>query len=278
MKKNKLVSPILKWAGGKRQLIEEIKKYVPDKFTTYYEPFIGGAAVLFHIQPHKAVINDINSELMNVYQVIKYDVESLIKDLAKHKNQPEYFYQIRELDRDKEKYSRLTQVEKASRIIYLNKTCYNGLFRVNRAGEFNAPFGKYRNPNIVNEITLRAVNNYFNKAKITFLNGDFEDVVKGIRKGSFVYFDPPYDPVSSSANFTGYDKGGFNRAEQERLKKLCDTLNNKGVKFLLSNSATDFIKHLYRDYRVEIIQAKRAINSKGELRGEVDEVLVRNFE
>ncbi|RYD03639.1 hypothetical protein N752_18875 [Desulforamulus aquiferis] len=215
---------------------------------------------------------------MNVYQVIKYDVESLIKDLAKHKNQPEYFYQIRELDRDKEKYSRLTQVEKASRIIYLNKTCYNGLFRVNRAGEFNAPFGKYRNPNIVNEITLRAVNNYFNKAKITFLNGDFEDVVKGIRKGSFVYFDPPYDPVSSSANFTGYDKGGFNRAEQERLKKLCDTLNNKGVKFLLSNSATDFIKHLYRDYRVEIIQAKRAINSKGELRGEVDEVLVRNFE
>lgn len=160
----------------------------------------------------------------------------------------------------------------------MNKTCYNGLFRVNRAGEFNSPFGNYKNPNIVNEITLRAVSKYFNKAEITFLNGDFTETVKGVRKGSFVYFDPPYDPVSSSANFTGYDKGGFDWEEQKRLKRLCDTLNDKGVNFLLSNSATDFIMDLYKDYKIEIIQAKRAINSKANLRGEVDEILVRNYE
>jgi hypothetical protein len=164
------------------------------------------------------------------------------------------------------------------RTVYLNKTCYNGLFRVNKAGEFNTPFGYYKNPNIVNEVTLRAVSKYFNQANITFLNGDFEETLKGIRKGSFVYFDPPYDPLSNSANFTGYDKGGFNREEQKRLKCLCDKLNNKGIKFLLSNSATNFTKDLYKDYNIEIIQAKRAVNSKADLRGEVDEVLVRNYE
>lgn len=277
MKKNRLVSPVLKWVGGKRQLIPEIEKYIP-QYTKYYEPFVGGGAVLFHLQPKKAVINDLNSELMNVYEVIKSNVEELIEDLAKHQKVASYFYDIREMDRDKEKYSKLSSIEKASRIIYLNKTCYNGLFRVNRAGEFNTPFGNYKNPNIVNEITLRAVSNYFNKAEITFLNVDFEEAVSGIRKGSFVYFDPPYDPVSDSANFTGYNKGGFDREEQKRLKRLCDTLDKRGVKFLLSNSATDFIKDLYKDYKVEIIQAKRAINSKADLRGEVDEVLVRNYE
>lgn len=274
---NKLVAPVLKWVGGKRQLLGEIEKYIP-KYTKYYEPFVGGGAVLFYLQPKKAVINDINTELMNLYQVIKDNVEELIADLAKHKNAAEYFYEIRERDRDKNRYSSLSNIEKASRIIYLNKTCYNGLFRVNRAGQFNAPFGNYKNPNIVNEITLRAVSKYFNKAEIIFLNGDFTETVRGIRKGSFVYFDPPYDPVSSSANFTGYDKGGFDREEQKRLKRMCDSLNDKGVNFLLSNSATDFIKDLYKDYKMEIIQAKRAINSKANLRGEVDEILVRNYE
>ncbi len=278
MQKDKLVSPILKWAGGKRQLLSGIQRYMPDKFTTYYEPFAGGAAVLFHLQPQKAVINDINAELINLYEVIRDDVESLIQLLAKHRNESSYFYEIRELDRNKAGYDRLSPVERASRMIYLNKTCYNGLFRVNKAGEFNAPFGNYKNPNIVNDITLRAVSAYFNKARITFLNGDFEAALKGIRKGSFVYFDPPYDPVSNSANFTGYDKGGFSRDEQKRLKKLCDVLQRRKVKFLLSNSATDFILDLYQDYQIEFIQARRAINSRSDLRGEVAEVLVRNFE
>ncbi|MGG7144418.1 DNA adenine methylase [Clostridium nigeriense] len=280
MKKNKIIlaAPVLKWVGGKRQLMSEIEKVLPKTYTTYYEPFIGGGAVLFELQPDKAVINDVNGELINLYNVIKDDVELLIEDLKKHENTPEYFYSIRELDRKKDKYENLSNVEKASRIVYLNKTCFNGLFRVNKAGEFNSPFGKYKNPNIVDEVTLKAVSKYFNKADIKILNGDFEASLKGIRKGAFVYLDPPYDPVSNSANFTGYDKGGFNRDEQIRLKKLCDKLDKKGVKFLLSNSATDFIKDLYKDYNIKIVKAKRAINSNGNARGEVDEVLVRNYE
>ena len=280
MAKNTLVVPVVKWVGGKRQIIDEIIKYVPDSFSTYYEPFLGGGAVLFELQPKKAVVNDVNEELMNIYEVIKDNVDELIEGLKRHKikNDKAYFYEIRELDRNREQYNLLTPVERASRIIYLNKTCYNGLFRVNKSGEFNAPFGNYKNPNIVNETTLRAVSAYFNKAKIRFTCQDFEDALKWSRKGAFVYLDPPYDPVSETASFTGYDKGGFDRNEQIRLKKTCDKLNKKGIKFLLSNSATDFIMDLYQDYKIEVIQAKRAINSKADRRGNVDEVLVMNFE
>lgn len=279
MKRNKLAMPVLKWVGGKRQLLPEIRKYIPEQISTYYEPFVGGGAVLFDVQPNKAIVNDVNSELINLYQVVKDDVESLIDLLTEHKiqNSPEYFYEVRAWDRDKEYYDDLSPVQRAARIHYLNKTCYNGLFRVNLAGEFNAPYGKYKNPNIENAAILRAVSQFFNAAKIEFRNTDFEEAVKGIRKGSFVYFDPPYDPVSDSANFTGYAKGGFNRDEQIRLKKLCDRLNKRGIKFMLSNSATDFILDLYKDYTIEIIKAKRAINSDGKNRGEVDEVLVRNY-
>jgi DNA adenine methylase len=275
---NKLVAPVVKWVGGKRQILDQIKKYVPKTISTYYEPFIGGGAVLFALQPHKAVVNDINLELINLYEVIKTDVERLIKDLQKHNNEERYFYGIRELDRNVTLYNQLSPVQRASRMIYLNKTCYNGLFRVNKAGEFNTPFGNYRNPNIVNEITLRAVSKYFNKADLKFTRLDFEEALKGAKKGAFVYLDPPYDPVSDTASFTGYDKGGFNKAEQIRLKKVCDRLNERGIKFLLSNSATQFIKELYRDYQIEIIQAKRAVNSKADKRGEINEVLVMNFE
>lgn len=277
MKYDESISPVLKWVGGKRQLLPEIRKYIPQNISTYYEPFLGGGAVLFDILPKKAVVNDVNTELINVYEVIRDDVESLIEDLAKHKNEADYFYEIRALDRDPDKYSLLSDVERASRIIYLNKTCFNGLFRVNRAGHFNTPFGKYKNPNIQNAETLRAVSRYFNITNIKFLSTDFDEAVKGCRKGAFVYFDPPYDPVSDSSSFTGYAKGGFDRNEQKRLKELCDKLNDRGVKFLLSNSSTDFIMDLYKDYNIEIIQAKRSINSKGKNRGEVDEVLVRNY-
>jgi len=278
VKYNKDVSPVVKWVGGKRQLLPEIRKYIPEKFTIYYEPFVGGGAVLFDIQPKRAVINDVNFELMNLYEVIRDNVDLLIEDLKKHKNEKEYFYEIRELDRDKEKYSQLTKVERASRLLYLNKTCYNGLYRVNQAGQFNTPFGNYKNPNIINEKVIRAVSDYFNWADITFKCCDFEESVKGIGKGAFVYFDPPYDPVSESANFTEYSKDGFTKEDQIRLKKLCDRLNDKGIKFLLSNSATEFIIDLYKDYKIEIIQARRSINSDGRKRGEVDEVLVRNYE
>jgi len=277
--KYNLVAPVLKWVGGKRQLLPEIKKYIPKSFNTYYEPFVGGGAVLFELQPKKAIINDINEELINLYQVIKNNSEELIDDLKKHVNKSEHFYELREIDRNPEEFSKFSNIERASRMHYLNKTCYNGLFRVNQAGEFNSPFGKYKNPNIVNEITIKAVSKYFNNADVRFLNMDFESALDGIKKGAFVYFDPPYDPVSGSSNFTGYTKGGFDRKEQLRLKELCDRLTDRGVKFLLSNSSTDFIKEIYSEkrYHIEIIQAKRSINSDGTSRGDVDEVLVRNY-
>ena len=171
---NKLVVPFVKWVGGKRQILSEIEKYLPSKFATYYEPFIGGGALLFHIQPKNAIINDFNAELINLYTVIKENPLELIADLKKHKNEADYFYEIRSLDRDREKFSALTNIERASRIIFLNKTCYNGLFRVNSSGEFNTPFGRYKNPNIVNEITIKAVSLYLNNSNVLIMNGDFE--------------------------------------------------------------------------------------------------------
>lgn len=277
--KNSLVSPVVKWVGGKRQLLNIIRDYIPNKHDYYCEPFIGGGAVLFDLQPKKAIINDLNSELMNVYEVIKNNVDELIVDLKQHENESEYFYNMRGLDRDKKKYNSLSNVKKASRILYLNKTCFNGLFRVNNAGEFNTPFGKYKNPNIVNEATLKAVHSYFEKSEISFYNVDYEKVLKSLpSKNTFVYLDPPYDPVSDTSSFTGYNKGGFNRNEQKRLKECCDYLNSKGIKFLLSNSSTDFIKKLYKDYDVNIVKAKRSINSVSNKRGQIDEVLVRNYD
>lgn len=277
MEKNKLVAPVVKWVGGKRQLLSEISPLLPKRITSYCEPFLGGGAVLFSIQPSKAIVNDLNSDLITVYEVIRDDVEELIDNLKKHENSSEYFYTIRDMDRNKETYAAMSKVERASRLIYLNKTCFNGLFRVNSSGEFNSPFGHYKNPNIVNEPVLRAVNKYFSSSNITFCNEDFAVTLGRISKGSFVYLDPPYDPVSDTANFTGYNRGGFDRNEQIRLKQCCDELTQRGVKFMLSNSATTFIKELYKDYDISIVQAKRAINSDASKRGAIEEVLIRNY-
>ncbi len=277
MAKNKLVAPVVKWVGGKRQLLDEITSLLPKRITSYCEPFLGGGAVLFSIQPSKAIVNDLNGDLIAVYEIIRDDVESLITDLRKHENTSEYFYAIRDLDRDKEAYQAMSKVECASRLIYLNKTCFNGLFRVNSSGEFNSPFGHYKNPNIVNEPVLRAVSKYFSSGNITFCNEDFAVTLSRVGKGGFVYLDPPYDPVSDTASFTGYNKGGFDRNEQIRLKQCCDELTQRGIKFLLSNSATEFIKELYKDYNISIVQAKRAINSDASKRGSIEEVLIRNY-
>ncbi len=277
MAKNKLVAPFLKWVGGKRQIMPTIEQHLPKGIKSYIEPFIGGGAVLFHLQPKNAIINDFNAELVNVYNVIKNDLENLIIDLNKHKNESRYFYEIRALDRT-EAFENLSDVERASRIIYLNKTCYNGLYRVNNSGEFNSPFGKYKNPNIVNEPTLRAVNSYLNSNNVRIENTDYETVLKAADKNSFVYLDPPYHPVSDSSNFTGYVQGGWDESEQIRLKEACDRLNKKGIKFMQSNSSVNFIKELYSDYQIHIIKANRAINSDGDKRGEVEEVLIKNYE
>ncbi len=277
MKKNKLITPFLKWVGGKRQLMPIIRKHLPLKFNTYYEPFVGGGAVLFEIQPQKAVINDFNQELINTYKIIKSNPIELIQDLKLHLNESDYFYNIRALDRQEE-FENLSSLKKASRILYLNKTCYNGLYRVNNSGEFNSPFGKYKNPNIVNEITIKAVSKFLNENDITIINGDFEKAVEKAKKGDFVYFDPPYDPVSKSSNFTGYVQGGFNMFDQIRLRELCDKLNEKGVKFLLSNSSTSFILDQYSKYNISTVKANRSINSNASKRGEVNEVLIKNYE
>ena len=289
-RKNKLVKPFIKWAGGKRQLLPEIKKRIPDDMSTYYEPFVGGGAVLFDLQPKKAIINDANEELVNVYEVIRDNVDGLIRELKHHKEtlmeyredenkeEKNYYYEVRAWDR-KDNYDSISDLKKAGRIIFLNKTCFNGLFRVNLKNQFNVPFGRYKNPAIVNEEVLRAVSHYLNNNNIRITNEDFEEAMKGMRKQAFVYFDPPYHPISDSSSFTGYTVDGFDEKDQRRLKKLCDNLDERGCRFMLSNSSAPLIQELYEpNYEVEYIGANRSINSDGDKRGEVKEVLVRNFE
>jgi DNA adenine methylase len=278
MKKNKLVAPVLKWVGGKRQLLDVLTPLLPRRITAYCEPFIGGGALLFYLQPNTAYINDINDELINVYNVIKSNVEALITALQTFRNEAGYFYAVRDWDRNKREYYTRSDVERAARILYLNKTCYNGLFRVNNAGEFNSPFGNYRNPNIVNAPALTAVSSYLNTAAIHLSSLDYAEVLRTLPKGTFVYLDPPYDPVSDTASFTGYSRDGFTRDDQIRLRECCDDLAARGLKFMLSNSATNFIKEQYAAYHITVVQAKRAVNSDSTKRGEVDELVVRNYE
>ncbi len=269
--------PVLKWVGGKRQLLHAIAPLIPRDVSFYCEPFVGGGAVLFHVQPKSAWINDINEDLIRVYRVIQEDVEGLIRELSQYENTPECFYAVRDWDRDRDAYARRPEVQKAARILYLNKTCYNGLYRVNNAGEFNSPFGHYRNPNIVNGAVLRSVSAYFRRAEIRMTSLNFEEVLPQIPGGAFVYLDPPYDPVSETSNFTGYARGGFSREQQIRLRQCCDDLHRRGIRFLLSNSATDFIREQYAAYPITTVQAKRAVNSDPSRRGDVEEVLVRNY-
>ena len=276
-KKNKLVMPIVKWVGGKRQLLNDIEEKMPRTFGTYYEPFFGGGAVLFHLQPKKAVINDLNKDLMLTYQVVKDNPNELLESLFKHENTSEYFYSIRDKDRSSIFYSSMPRIDKASRLIYLNKTCYNGLFRVNSSGQFNTPFGAYKNPNIVNEPVIRAVSIYLNQNEVEILTGDFAKAVASAKKGDFVYFDPPYYPMSDTANFTGYNEGGFDDKEQIRLRDLCIELDKKGIYFMVSNSSAKFILDAYKDFNIDYVKARRSVNSNASGRGEIDEVIITNY-
>jgi DNA adenine methylase len=273
-----LVQPFLKWAGGKRQLLPKIRELIPRKYKIYFEPFVGAGAVLFELQPPTALINDSNEELVNCYKVIKNHPTKLIAAARAHPINAKHFYRLRLQDRDPG-LTTLTTVERAARIIYLNKTCFNGLFRVNSQGQFNVPFGKYTDPTIVNDALIKAVSQYLNKASVQISTDDFEDALVGAERGDFVYLDPPYDPLSNTSSFTGYDLTAFGREEQCRLKAVCDNLHRTGCKVLLSNSATPFIRKLYSDkskYTVIEVDANRNINSVGSGRGKISELLIFN--
>jgi DNA adenine methylase len=279
-KRNDLVQPFLKWAGGKRQLVSRIRECVPRRYNCYFEPFLGAAAVLFDLQPQQAVINDSNPELINCYRVIKSDPEGLIAHAKEHSNTESYYYDLRSRDREPG-FTDLPALERASRIIFLNKTCYNGLFRVNSQGQFNVPFGNYTNPSIVDEAIIRAVSLYLNDADIEILSEDFAKTLSSAKRGDFVYLDPPYDPLSDTASFTGYNLNNFDKDEQSRLKGMCDKLHSRGCKILQSNSNTPFIQDLYSDsskYQIVKVGANRNINSVGTGRGKVDELLISNYD
>lgn len=273
------VKPLVKWAGGKRQLLPDIHAALPATgWRRYFEPFLGGGAVLWSLAPQQATVSDLNGELITLYRVVRDRPDELLATVGSYPNDREFFYQLRALDRDPEAFAALDDVSRAVRTLYLNRTCYNGLYRVNAAGQFNAPFGHYRNPTICDEPAIRAMAEYLSSADVDILHGDYARALATAEAGDFVYLDPPYDPVSATSSFTGYAAGGFSRDQQAELKAVCDELTGRGVKFLLSNSATDFIRDLYADYRVDTVGATRAINSVGTRRGKVDEVLVRNYD
>ena len=271
--------PFLKWVGGKQQLLAQFEAYFPSRFERYVEPFVGGGAVFFYLWnsnrlPEKRLLGDHNEELVNVYRVVRDDVATLITLLGVHQQQhnKDYYYQIRQLDRQD---IQLTAVERAARTIYLNKTCYNGLYRVNRKKQFNVPVGRYKNPGILQQDTLEVASVALQNVAIEMQ--DFREIVSFAEPGDFFYFDPPYDPVSKTASFTSYTAGNFSDADQQALAETFKKLTERGCLCMLSNSYTPFTLELYQDFRIEIVQARRAVNSDAKRRGNVSEIIVLNY-
>ncbi|MCX6770241.1 MAG: DNA adenine methylase [Candidatus Micrarchaeota archaeon] len=266
--------PFVKWAGGKRQLLDELTEGLP-YFENYHEPFIGGGALFFRLEAmnriKRAYLSDSNAELINTYSVIKNEVFELMSELASppYVNDETAYYKIRA---SKPK----TDVERAARFIYLNKTAFNGLYRVNSSGGFNVPFGRYDNPKILDSQNLMLVHRALQKDELYC--GDFAIVLKNAKRGDFIYFDPPYFPISKTSNFTGYTKDGFGENEQKKLLKTYKELDSKGCFVLLSNSYSDFTSDLYAEFEPEIVHASRMINCKAEGRGKIRELIVRNWE
>lgn len=271
--------PFVKWAGGKRQIINELKKYIPENIDCYYEPFVGGGALLFELAPKKAVINDFNEELVNVYRVLcdeqKYSKMCKLLNSYESKHSEEFYYELRNKDRNKNTMSKMSDFTRAARTIYLNKACFNGLYRVNSKNEFNVPFNKKIKLNTYDSENLLTIHLYFTMNDITILNGDFEKAVENAKAGDFVYFDPPYDSINNS--FTSYTDAGFGREEQIRLFETYKKLDKKGVKVMISNHNTPFINDLYQEYNIRVIQARRNINSNSEGRGNVEETIITNY-
>ena len=264
-------APVLKWAGGKRQLLSQFAFLYPSRITgVYHEPFFGSGAVYFSLSPHQAYLTDSNEELINFYQVLRGAVDQLIDDLKKHVNAREYYYAIRALDP-----GGLTAVERASRFIYLNKCAYNGLWRVNRSGRHNVPYGSYKNPRFLNPAALIAAGRALRNAVLQA--ADFEITLEQARPGDFIYCDPPYHPLTKTANFRSYTADSFPAPDQKRLAAMFQALDQRGCLIMASNSDTPFIRELYAGFNLTEVMARRAINCKGEGRGPVSELVIRNY-
>lgn len=274
------MSPVVKWAGGKRQIIDKIKAAMPSEFNNYYEPFVGGGAVLFDIAPENAVINDVNQELLAIYkcfqdeELYKLMVGELDRHEANHNEQ--YYYEVREWDRNP-RFELQPLWKRAARAVYLNKACFNGLYRVNSKGYFNVPSGRKESVNTYDEANMNNIHDYFMHCNIQVLGGDFVEAVRNAKAGDFVYFDPPYDTWEDKESFTAYAKFDFNKEDQIRLADLFRELTNRGVLCMLSNHNTQFIRELYAGFNIQVINARRNINSKGNGRGTVEEVLITNY-
>jgi len=278
--------PVLKWAGGKRQLMDALTSFINKESIgkgRYFEPFFGGGSLFFKLEVKDAVINDFNKEIINVYETIKTKPEELIELLHKHEknNTAEYFYEIRSKDRSRVFLNShiYTNVYKASRTIYLNKTCFNGLYRVNSKGQFNVPFASYVHPLICDEDNIREISKFLNESNTTIMSCDFEEAVKDAKEGDFIYFDPPYD-YENNNGFVGYVKEGFSHDDLLRLKRLCDDLINKGCRVLISNNDTSFVRKTFKGdnfkivYETKKLKANRSINCKGNKRKNAEEVLI----
>lgn len=263
--------PFLKWAGGKTQLLNELIKRVPVKYNVYFEPFIGGGALYFAIAPDEAVIADINDDLVNAYLVVRDNPDELLKALSKYKNEKDFYYSVRSQDQHK-----LSEIERAARLIYLNRTCFNGLYRVNKSGQFNVPFANYKNPNFIQTERILAASEILQNTDVH--NAGFEKVLVEAKAGDFIYLDPPYYPKDVYSDFKRYNKEQFHKNDHERLAELYNELTERGCYVMLSNSDTPFTRELYKKWRIDTVYAKRLINKDASKRGEVTEIIVTNYD
>jgi DNA adenine methylase len=269
----KKARPFLKWAGGKTRLLPELRKRIPESYGTYFEPFLGGGSLFFDLAPERSVLSDVNPELVKTYTAVRDDIEKLIQLLKIHAHDhsrfgASYYSQIRSLDP-----SIMPDADRAARMIYLNKTCFNGLWRVNKAGRFNTPMGKFKTPpTICDEVNLRRCSLALRRSKI--VKKDYQVIVSSAKSSDLVYFDPPYVPVSTTANFSAYAKEGFGPADQKKLAALAMELKLRGVSVLLSNSGTETVAALYKSFAVKVVKMRRNINCSGDSRGEVNEYLI----
>jgi DNA adenine methylase len=267
-------SPVLKWVGGKTRLLSKLQERMPSSFGKYFEPFMGGGALFFRTAPTQAVLGDYNADLINVYKCVAWDVDKVARKLAAHKrnHSEEYYYQVR--TKWNERNPRQTDIDRASQFLYMNKTCFNGLYRVNSKGEFNVPVGRYVNPSIYDLSSLRAASAALQNAEI--LHGHYSEVVSSASAGDFVYFDPPYHPLTATANFTSYTSNAFTPNDQRELRDLANDLAGRGCAVLLSNSDTPFIRELFAGWNIDQVMCGRSINSKASARGAVAEVMIYN--